>query len=280
MLPVSRLGRAWLFASPLEKLNARARLPGAATFDAAAHAIRLARACGVPALELLPVALPSSWLVNSAIPSPVFRSWLSPPSKAAWLALDRALTGEPWAWSRAADATRREAVGAASALAQNGPAAGALSKVLALLFPGTVPLMPDAALAFAVGSVPAPSAPDAQTASADAFAPMMDWFNREGATIDGELESVADAHHRRERPGSPPLEAAQVLDRLVWFDSVGYRHFGGKWWPVTDGTRSAVVEVAPSDGDSPAAGGEVDLRKDDLPPEWKRAAIAALAAAA
>lgn len=48
---------------------------------------------------------------------------------------------------------------------------------------------------------------------------MIEWFAdavKEGET---ELASWAGAHHE------VPLRQAQVLDRVLWFDSEGYRHF-------------------------------------------------------
>jgi hypothetical protein len=65
-------------------------------------------------------------------------------------------------------------------LAVDGHGAGAMSKALALLAPAAAPLMPDAAIAFALGTVPMPELKnaDAQTASIDAFCPMMTWFAR------------------------------------------------------------------------------------------------------
>jgi hypothetical protein len=69
-----------------------------------------------------------------------------------------------------------------------------------------------------------------------------------------------------------------VLDRLLWFDSVGYRHFRPTWWSVTDGEHSAVVPVPAGIGAVPETEGEVDLRQGNLPAEWARAAEAALRA--
>jgi hypothetical protein len=90
----------------------------------------------------------------------------------------------------------------------------AISKVLALLVPDAVPLMPLPARAFVLGE----SAPE----DARAFVAMIEWFA--GAVQQGrtELASWAEAHEE------VPLSAAQVLDRLLWFDSEGHRHFPGK----------------------------------------------------
>jgi hypothetical protein len=89
----------------------------------------------------------------------------------------------------------------------------AISKVLALLVPDAVPLMPGPARKFVLGE----SAPE----DATAFIAMIEWF---GAAVQQgtELDSWAAAHEE------VPLTAAQVLDRLLWFDSEGHRHFPRK----------------------------------------------------
>jgi len=77
-----------------------------------------------------------------------------------------------------------------------------------------VPLMPAESRAFALETV-------SHTASAPGptFLGMLDWFSR--AVIEVEPQLVALA-----RDYAPcPLDAAQVLDRLLYFDSVGHRHF-------------------------------------------------------
>src|SRR5690349_3060617 len=96
MIHVTRPSGRWVFARPADKLTARARLPGAFAFDCAAHAIRLARLREIPAIELVPLALGSSWLVNSAVPSPVFRRWLTPPLAASWIPLLDQLAAGAW----------------------------------------------------------------------------------------------------------------------------------------------------------------------------------------
>jgi hypothetical protein len=272
MIRLSRDGTIWTCAFGTEKLRARARLPGAFAFDAAAHAVARARAAGIPARELLPLALGSSWLVNSAVPSPIFRRWLTPPLEGAWTELLGALAGGPWSWDERTKAERDAIARAVASLAVDGHGAGAVSKVLALLVP-EVPLMPDAALWFATGSVPRPDKPDAQTAGAEAFVPMMDWFSRETASNEPDLETLAETY------GGPPLTAAQTLDRLVWFESVGYRHFRSKtgagfFW-VKDGEREAVIMLdVPREG--AALGDPVDLTAPECPPAVRDAARRAL----
>src|SRR6185503_16870177 len=88
--------------------------------------------------------------------------------------------------------------GGIRALAVDGHGAGAVSKPLALIAPDAVPLMPDAAVWFALGSVPPPEAADAQSASIDAFSPMMTWFAEAVTSPQAErtLQFVASEHER------------------------------------------------------------------------------------
>ena len=76
-LTLLRAGSAWTVRDPAEKLQVRGTLPGAYGFDLAAHGARAARARGVGYAELLPLAMPTSWMVNNGASSPVFRWWLS-----------------------------------------------------------------------------------------------------------------------------------------------------------------------------------------------------------
>ncbi|MBX3258085.1 MAG: hypothetical protein KF782_00085 [Labilithrix sp.] len=235
-----RSGTRWRCPSGADKLAARARLPGAFAFDRAAAALRTARARGLASRDLLSLAFASSWLVNNAVPSPVFRRWLESPASDIWSELIDAFESEG-GWRSLGVDDRAIVLEAANALAERPHGAGALSKVLALLVPDAVPLMPDAALWFALGTIARPDSADAQTASVDAIVPMLDWFSRERERADAALESLARAHVE------VPLSPAQVLDRLVWFDSVGYRHFrsksgAGYYW-VRDGEREGVVAL-------------------------------------
>ncbi len=86
-----------------------------------------------------------------------------------------------------------------------------MSKVFALLIPESVPLMPPPARAFVLGA--------GADASADAFVRMVDWFARTTQAHEAELTAMARAH------AEVPLVGAGVLDRLLWFDSEGHRHF-------------------------------------------------------
>jgi hypothetical protein len=202
-------GTPWSLEGGAAKLTLRATLPGARVFDLATESLRKARAAGLSPLDRLPLALPASWCVNSPAPSTVLRRWALPPQREVWVSLIEVLE-EPSAG--ALDSESREAL--LAALRVLGPEAygvEAMSKVLALLVPEAVPLMPAPARAFVLGE----SAPP----DAHAFVAMLEWFAaavEEGKT---ELASWAAAHRE------VPLSAAQVLDRLLWFDSEGHRHF-------------------------------------------------------
>jgi hypothetical protein len=89
----------------------------------------------------------------------------------------------------------------------------AMSKVLALLVPEVVPLMPEAARGFVLGDEAKTMAPGA------VFARMVAWFAQATAAHAPELASLARQHTE------VALTGAQALDRLLWFDSEGHRHF-------------------------------------------------------
>ncbi len=207
----------WKILDAAEKLLARGVLPGAYGYDLAAHGLRVARARGVGFRELLPLAMPASWMVNNRAPSPVFRRWLSEKSD-AWVAVCELLDAGALAWPEFTHRAELDAL--LRSLAGNGQGACAISKVLALLCPHTVPLMDDAALAFALGSVATPAAADNPLAGPEHFAPMLDWFAE--AVRDNERELIALARGY----DLAPLDAAQVLDRLLWVESWGWQHLG------------------------------------------------------
>jgi hypothetical protein len=202
-------GAQWLIERPGEKLALRATLPGARVFDLATEALRKAKAAGVPAVDRLALALPASWCVNSPAPSTVLRRWALPPQREVWDALIEVYEdGGPGApGSEEVDAIL---VGI-RALGSEAFCVEAISKVLALLAPDAVPLMPPAARTFVLGG----AAPD----DGRAFVTMTEWFRT--ATKEGgeELAAWAQAH------AEVPLSAAQALDRLLWFDSEGHKHF-------------------------------------------------------
>lgn len=197
-------------------LSRRAGLPGAYGWDQAAHVLRALEAEGVGAIALLPLALPTSWMVNAKATSRTFRAWLTPRWHAAFEGVLAALDpSQPWP---ELDGARIQ--GLVDELAR-APGAGlaALTKVLALLRPSLVPLMDDSALAVTLGAVPLPETDDAPTAGPEHFTPMMDWFHRELARNERALVDLARDHTEA------VLEPAQVLDRVLWYVSFGHRHF-------------------------------------------------------
>lgn len=202
-------GTKWLLTAGPAKLELRATLPGARVFDLVAESLRKARAAGMSALDRLPLALPASWCVNSPAPSTVLRRWALPPQREVWISLVEVLEETP---QGPLDAESKEALLAALRVLGPEPfGVEAMSKVLALLVPDAVPLMPAAARTFVLGE----SAPS----DASAFVAMIEWFAV--AVGEGKVELASWAASHEEVPLSP----AQVLDRLLWFDSDGHRHF-------------------------------------------------------
>jgi hypothetical protein len=264
-----------------EKLRLRNGLPGAHAFDRAAAALASASARGVMAIELLPLVFASSWFVNNAAPSTVYRKWLTPPLIDVWMELGKLLEAGAHGWLSLTDEERTLIQNGIRALALDGHRAGAVSKPLALLAPDAVPLMPDAAVWFALDAVARPEAPDAQTASIDVFSPMMTWF-AESVTSAGTESSLAAIAREHESATGLSLSAAQILDRILWFDSVGHRHFRtakGAWWCVDDDERHGIVWVAADIEGAPLQSTTaIDLAREDLASAWKDAARSALEA--
>lgn len=213
---------SWAIADAPAKLDWRAGLPGASTWDRAACSMRILQAEGANAVDLLPMAMPSAWLVNSKATSRAMQRWLARPALDLWAALLEAIPFElsPEEWL-ASDATTSKAVctahvsGLVEAARPEGASLVAVTKVLALLRPQIVPLMDDAAIAFALEAVPMPDTADRPTAGAEHFVPMLDWFARETIAHEKELVALAAGHTRA------VLDAAQVLDRLLWMESWG-----------------------------------------------------------
>jgi hypothetical protein len=207
-------GTQWRIEEAAAKLSMRARLPGARVFDLAASSLRTARAAGVTAIDRLPLALPAAWCVNSPAPSTVLRRWALPPQRDVWLLLVEVLE-EPRVGPLEPASVDAVLVGL-RALGAEPYAVEAISKVLALLVPDQVPLMPARAREFLLGS----------SAESDgrAFVAIVDWFADAVRSGRAELAAWANAHEE------VPLSAAQVLDRLLWFDSEGHEHFrsGGR----------------------------------------------------
>jgi hypothetical protein len=259
-LRLDRVAGPWRLGMAAAKLQVRGRLPGAFGFDLAADTYRAARRAGIPAADLVRMALPGSWMVNNKVPSPVFLRWLQPGVRGVWTRVVELLDGDADRWlARTADeraelderlgvlaAIDASARGAAADAPATGTAAG-LSKVLALLCPDTVPLMDDAALWFALGAVPRPDTAETPTATTELFVPMLDWFARTVRACTPALAALAADYPLA------PMSPAQTLDRLLWFETWGFRvcRTPAPWWWVTDGAREAIVPV-PGPGPAPA----------------------------
>lgn len=223
----------WRIVDAAEKLAWRASLPGAFGYDRCAHALRLARARRLPVEELLALALPASWMVNSRAGSPVFQRWLQPEARAAWTELVGLLAGGVGPWLGARPEVREGVTELSLALLALGGDLCALSKVLALLVPEGVPLMDDAALWMLLDAVPRPAAADAPTGAVEHLLPMLDAFSLAVITHEDALIALARGH------AAAVLDAPQVLDRLIWFESWGWTHTaraarGPRWREVIE----------------------------------------------
>jgi hypothetical protein len=209
MILTTPAGTEWHIRDPEKRLALRARLPGAFVYDLSAHSLRSSKARGIPIAERLPLAFAASWLVNSPANSRVLRRWSQPPQIDVWSALVGALEGpleNAGEWAPVKALVQR--------LCDEPSLIEAVSKVLALLVPNAVPLMPEPARRFLLG--------EGAGADVDAFVALGEWFVRETRAHAAELDEWASRHEETN------LEGAQVLDRLVWFDSEGYRHFKGE----------------------------------------------------
>lgn len=209
MLLKTPSGAEWNIRDAEKRLSLRARLPGAFVFDVSANSLRKSKARGAPAMERIPLAFSGSWLVNSPASSKVMRRWSLPPQLDVWIALVGALEGpleSPGEWAPVKALIGR--LGDEPFLIE------AVSKVLALLVPQVVPLMPEPARKFLVG--------EAAAADAHVFVQIADWFVKTTCEEAETLDEWAATHEEVK------LERGQVLDRLLWFDSEGYRHFQGE----------------------------------------------------
>lgn len=206
----------WVIEEPDEKLAWRGGLPGASTFDRVAHTLRALQAEGAAAIDLLPLALPASWMVNTKATSHAMQRWLSPAAQAAWSTIMTVIAFglAPAEWLSLPQAEREAVTASIEALivagdgdgdGKDGASITSVTKVLALLRPQIVPLMDAAALRFALEIDPVPAS----------FVPMLDWFAREVVAQEEELVAIAVRHRLA------VLDAAQVLDRLVWMESAG-----------------------------------------------------------
>jgi hypothetical protein len=209
MILTTPAGTEWHIHDVEKRLALRARLPGAFVYDQSAHSLRNSKARGTPVAERLPLAFAASWLVNSPASSRVLRRWSEPPQIDVWIALVGALEGpleSGGEWAPVKALVKR--LGDEPTLIET------VSKVLALLVPTAVPLMPEPARKWLLG--------EGAGADVDAFAAIGDWFVREARAHAAELDDWASRHEEAK------LEGAQVLDRLLWFDSEGHRHFEGE----------------------------------------------------
>jgi hypothetical protein len=202
-------GRAWELRDIGRKLSDRARLPGARVFDLSADALRIAKAKGVPDDGRLAMALPGSWLVNSPAVSTVIRRWALPPDRE--VILDTLALFDPPSLDPLDDAAATRLEQAVASLGKEPNLVEALSKVLALLVPHAIPLMPPLAVAHVLG--------EGVVSDAKAFVGITRWFGEAVAEHWDGLTAEAAKH------AEVPLDAAQVLDRLLWFDSDGFKHF-------------------------------------------------------
>lgn len=203
------------------KLVWRVSLPGASTYDRAADVLRRLQASGANAVDLLPLAMPTSWMVNAKATSRAMQRWQQNPMRDAWGALLELVAFDmaPDGWL-ATPADEKDMVGklvAALASGADGATLAAITKVLALLRPQLVPLMDDAAIAFALGLVPTPDTAEKPVAPPSAFVPMLDWFARAVIDNDEALLGIASRHT------AVTLDQAQALDRLLWIESWGKR---------------------------------------------------------
>jgi len=234
VVSLDRPSGAWRIAMCREKLDVRGQLSGAYVFDRACRRLQDLCARGADVGSLLVLALPTSWMVNNTATSPVLQSWLRPPCRGAWHGLLQALDGiDTRTWSRASEATREEIATHVDLLTDDDnpqrQGIAAVSKVLAQLVPDLVPLMDDAVLHFAIDAVPMPTRADRPSATASHFVPMLDWF---AEAVESQRSTLGALASEIEPPG---MSAAQVLDRLLWMESWGWRLFGrgkGSWWWV------------------------------------------------
>ena len=206
----------WRIERGSEKLAMRDRLPGANGWDRAAAALRSVYGGG-PRDHLLPLALPTSWMVNARASSRVFQRWLAPPLVDHWRVLIAQTAGGPERWLSSPESTRTAVEESIAALSFDGQGPCAISKALALLVPETVPLMDDAAIAFLTGAIETPATADDPRATAPLFVPTLDAFCEAVLSAERPLIELARTHTL------VALDAAQVLDRLLWVDSWGHR---------------------------------------------------------
>jgi hypothetical protein len=205
-------GRVFTLENAARKLELRAGLPGAYLYDRATQALRRARASGLVGDARLDLAFASSWLVNSPLPSPALRALATPPAREVLAALVSALEVLPEEIDDTLAEELATGVESLSSVLGDKRSSGAegLSKLLALLVPESVPLLPSPACEFLLGTPPSDPGPR--------FVEGLRAFRRAAFALYDGLVDVAREH------SVAVLDAAQVLDRLLWVDSEGYKH--------------------------------------------------------
>jgi hypothetical protein len=215
---VAALGASVTLAKPANALFFRGSLPGAFGYDQAAYALRVQIEAGAHPLDLLPLAFPASWLVNSKAPSTLFQRLVFPDMLAHWETIATHLHENANNWATASAVARlavQQAVAALATVPQSSLAS--ITKVLALLLPSQVPIMADSEVWYATGKIEAPSKADGESAPSECFADMMNWYDARQAELGAQLIELAAAHPLA------PLLPRQVLDRLVWYAAWGAR---------------------------------------------------------
>ena len=197
----------------IQALRFRGALPGAFGFDHAAAVIRELQTRGIEAIELLPLLLPTSWMVNAKATSRTCQRFFLPDAMHDWAELF-SLLATPWE-----DLEEADRVAASSAVARLAKVEGSnlmsVAKVLSLVAPHHVPLMDDSALWFVLGDGEAPKSSDGATGSPEHFRTMMDWFAKTVRENAASLEAMIPLHQLA------PLTSHQCLDRILWYCAWG-----------------------------------------------------------
>ena len=224
-----------------DKLVVRGQLPGASIFDRSVRVFREAHAAGLSLSALLPPATSGSWMVNNKVPSPQFQQWLQGPSLASLERLLDILSGDTAQWRTRTQEERATVEEAIKTLWTPNYGIVGISKVLAMLCPDVVPLMDDAACWFALDIVPCPKTASTAQAGPEVFLQMLDWFTSQVEANLEALQQLADFYEEC------PMSPAQLLDRLLWFESWGYHIMQGAplWRWVRDGEREGIIPVIP-----------------------------------
>ena len=207
------LEATWDLGDVEQKLALRGALPGASIWDDVQRAL-----ASLDVDARLSCALPASWMVNNKVTSPALAAWNKGDGQKVWRALVRADD----------DARRTELVTALCDVQSPRLPLAAVSKVWALLDPARVPLLDDAAIAFLCEAIDDPAS-DTSSAGPEHLTASLSAFKRACDDVDLDPRAFDLAHK------------AQVIDRLLWFDSYGHRLFPG-WTRVTSSKRVLVAK--------------------------------------